>query len=238
MPINPKQRAEQHANTKRRMEIALYFILRRILKKMQKSIASGNFVLSFYQDDYKNALYRYYGKVSNRFKNIIKKQLDPKVNTDAIDDRLDTFNSSRAVIASLYALSTLEKMLESERAKASTLKKISRNWFERAKIHTKSIFSPSEVQLVAENSKNMTVTGIGQIKNVVYRQQWRTVGDNRVRLWHSETNGQIQDVGTPFNVGPDSLYYPGDPRGQLANIINCRCGLVVVDSVVGNDGNI
>lgn len=53
--------------------------------------------------------------------------------------------------------------------------------------------------------------------------EWLSASDNRTRLDHREADGQVVRVGQPFNVGGESLLYPGDPAGSPGNVINCRC---------------
>lgn len=52
---------------------------------------------------------------------------------------------------------------------------------------------------------------------------WTTVGDDRVRDDHLFAEGQEQRPGEPFDVGGESLLYPGDPDGSDENVMNCRC---------------
>lgn len=61
---------------------------------------------------------------------------------------------------------------------------------------------------------------------------WVTQQDEKVRDSHAEADGQQQPVDTPFDVGGEALWYPGDPDGSPENVINCRCYL----EFVGLDG--
>jgi len=55
---------------------------------------------------------------------------------------------------------------------------------------------------------------------------WITSGDDNVRNTHKAagvTYAKGIFIDQAFEVGGESLMYPGDPAGSAANIINCRC---------------
>jgi hypothetical protein len=53
--------------------------------------------------------------------------------------------------------------------------------------------------------------------------EWVTMEDDRVRETHQQAHGQQTVTGKPFKVGGVELMYPGQPVGDPANWINCRC---------------
>lgn len=59
--------------------------------------------------------------------------------------------------------------------------------------------------------------------DVVGGQEWIATGDAKTRPEHLSADGQVVAVGEPFNVGGESLAYPGDPSGSAATTVNCRC---------------
>jgi len=69
------------------------------------------------------------------------------------------------------------------------------------------------------------------------RKEWVSAGDGpereggRVRDDHWDADGQIVGMDDAFDVGGESLMYPGDPAGSAENVINCRCAVahIVVD---------
>lgn len=58
---------------------------------------------------------------------------------------------------------------------------------------------------------------------LTYKREWIATNDDRVREVHQEADGQMVDGEEDFNVGGESLAYPGDPNGSPENICNCRC---------------
>ena len=59
--------------------------------------------------------------------------------------------------------------------------------------------------------------------DVAAGQEFIATRDERVRDDHADADGQIVAMGAPFEVGGESLLYPGDPDGSPENVINCRC---------------
>lgn len=60
-------------------------------------------------------------------------------------------------------------------------------------------------------------------EDVVAGQEWLATRDNRTREQHAERDGEIVAVGEAFSGG---LMYPGDPAGDPADTVNCRCTIV------------
>jgi hypothetical protein len=79
-------------------------------------------------------------------------------------------------------------------------------------------------------------------QNAAYRQAvvdgdepvvlaWLTMHDDHVRPAHAAADTQRRPAGAYFFVGGENLRYPGDPRGSIENVINCRCVLKPVSRV-------
>jgi len=61
-----------------------------------------------------------------------------------------------------------------------------------------------------------------QDKGVDLEQMWMATMDNRTRHTHRWLDGETRPVGEAFSNGCE---YPGDPKGDPAEIYNCRCSL-------------
>ena len=62
---------------------------------------------------------------------------------------------------------------------------------------------------------------------VVEGQFWiSALQPGRTRDAHAEAHMQFAALGETFQVGGESLEYPGDPKGSPGNIINCLCGTI------------
>lgn len=57
------------------------------------------------------------------------------------------------------------------------------------------------------------------------RKEWIASQDERTRESHADADGQIVGQNETFDVGGSQLQYPGDPSGDGAETINCRCAL-------------
>lgn len=52
---------------------------------------------------------------------------------------------------------------------------------------------------------------------------WSSTEDARTRESHVEADGQVREMHEEFEVGDESLLYPGDPNADASEVINCRC---------------
>jgi SPP1 gp7 family putative phage head morphogenesis protein len=59
-------------------------------------------------------------------------------------------------------------------------------------------------------------------------KQWLTSGNDNVRPYHAEANGQTVQIDEPFIVGGEELMHPGDDTGSAGNVINCHCISIAV----------
>lgn len=59
-------------------------------------------------------------------------------------------------------------------------------------------------------------------------KRWLTSGAPNVRAAHREAQGQTVANDEPFEVGGESLRYPGDEDGSPGNVINCHCVAIAV----------
>lgn len=69
-------------------------------------------------------------------------------------------------------------------------------------------------------------------------KEWISVKDDRTRRDHRIENGQIVDFNEAFIMADGTqMQYPGDPKGQASQVINCRCTLAF-KAKRDKDGNI
>lgn len=63
---------------------------------------------------------------------------------------------------------------------------------------------------------------------VKMKQMWVATLDERTRHEHRLLDGQIREVGKPFEVGGLKIDFPGQPTADPHLVYNCRCGLIAV----------
>lgn len=66
---------------------------------------------------------------------------------------------------------------------------------------------------------------VGFIEAGIEEKEWLTAQDDAVRDSHVHLDGETVPVGKSFSNGAD---YPGDPRAEASEIINCRCTTTAV----------
>ena len=81
----------------------------------------------------------------------------------------------------------------------------------------------------SHSASNAATQEAAKATGLPMRKEWVS-SDNvdRTRQDHSDANGQIVNLDSPFIVGGEELQYPGDMSGSAHNVINCRCASVMI----------
>lgn len=61
-----------------------------------------------------------------------------------------------------------------------------------------------------------------------WEKAWLAVDDDRTRHSHNVADGQRVPLILPFSVGGHPGMHPGDPELPAKEVINCRCGMLLV----------
>ena len=80
----------------------------------------------------------------------------------------------------------------------------------------------------AENAGRLQGYKELQSNGVDIKQQWLATLDNRTRHEHRMLDGQIREIGEPFEVDGYKLDFPADPKGLPRLVYNCRCTTISV----------
>jgi len=240
-----QDKAEQEKNKKIKFELVLFNSLIRYINLIVRE-AKSNYnlteqVLSVNQfsDNMKNILGRSYSTIQASILKTEIRDFERGVRENVIDEDLEKLTSilnadnvNKIQSNSAIILKTMQTKLNEFMFKIGkddvTLNSALRDFKNQQKTHAKFITSNTQVQASYETIKS-DINGyliVRYANEFVSKKVWVTVGDDRVRLWHREANGQSVIYNSKFTVGPDQLLYPGDPSGQPANIINCRCSAI------------
>lgn len=88
----------------------------------------------------------------------------------------------------------------------------------------------ARTEVISASNGSATLTASQLPPDVCAGMEWISTRDDRTRgndekdeFDHLSVDGQVVAMGAPFEVGGESLLYPGDPDGDGGNVINCRC---------------
>jgi hypothetical protein len=133
----------------------------------------------------------------------VLKEMAQKVNDTTYNELVDLFQEAEAAGESIpQIMERLSAYYEGRKSDAST-ERIART-----------------TMTGADNSA--AIEAYSQ-SGVVSGQTWLAALDDRTRDAHIDAHGQTRKLGESFDVGGESLRFPGDPTGSAENIINCRC---------------
>ena len=81
----------------------------------------------------------------------------------------------------------------------------------------------------AEGMKSIEAGVVTNALEIEPQKQWLTRGDEVVRAAHSIADMQVRNESEPFEVGGESLMFPGDTNlgASIGNTIRCRCSSIL-----------
>lgn len=110
---------------------------------------------------------------------------------------------------------------------AELREKMVRAYRNRALRHRAEALARTEVMAALHSAQEEAMRQAlerGAISESALTYAWRTARDKRVRDSHRTMEGQRKRHGELFTTGSGArLRFPGDPEGEAAEIINCRC---------------
>jgi len=215
-------------------------------------IRSGVIIdVNAYYDDINAALKKNYRNIANKFKRNLRtdktSDYDNKGVNENIDARLKQYIDNHSVNQTELILNTTDELLKNDLADSITVlsesgqsltnenvadltwKKNSARAAGRA-----NIISETETQNMAETTKQteaeessvagIILSGIA-ITAAVLKKRWNSFLDEKTRINHAISDGQVRKITEPFMVNNQLLMYPGDSSlgSSAGNVINCRC---------------
>lgn len=107
-----------------------------------------------------------------------------------------------------------------------TAKQISRELTRR--IRNASIRTARTAVTGAENAGRDVGYQEAKKNGIELKQQWLATLDGRTRHEHRQLDGQIREVGEPFEIDGQKLRFPADPQALPRLVYNCRCTTIAV----------
>lgn len=95
--------------------------------------------------------------------------------------------------------------------------------------HTAAVRSARTATTAAESSGRIDAFKHAESLGIHLKQMWQATLDGKTRHAHRHLDGQMVDVGEPFQVDGYEIRFPGDPSAPGYLIYNCRCAVVSVD---------
>ena len=95
--------------------------------------------------------------------------------------------------------------------------------------HTAAVRSARTATTSAESFGRLDAYKYAEKKGVHRKIIWKATLDGKTRHAHRELDGQMVDVGEPFQVDGYEIRCPGDPSAPGYLIYNCRCAINSVD---------
>lgn len=93
----------------------------------------------------------------------------------------------------------------------------------KAKSKKAASIAQTAVTTVVNGSEWSTMLAVASKFNAVTTKEWVATHDSHTRPTHFAADGQVVALNQKFVVGDALLDFPGDPLGDLDEIINCRC---------------
>lgn len=83
-----------------------------------------------------------------------------------------------------------------------------------------------------QNSFDAYADRAKEIVNIEVLKVWSSTNDGRTRDWHASLQGEQVGKDEPFSNG---LMFPGDPSGDAADVVNCRCAMRTIIKIDGKE---
>lgn len=93
-------------------------------------------------------------------------------------------------------------------------------------------FTAVDIQTI--NLVNSQIAAKFARAGVAVFKRWVSLHDGKTRDSHLEADQQFQVLESPFLVGGEKGYYPGDLEFSARQRINCRC-IVIFEDIEGRD---
>ena len=144
------------------------------------------------------------------------------------------FNSRQLILAGITTrmANRISRLIEKGRADNLTLPQIAKlvsDTFLPISRSRAALIARTETHNAASFANHSYHKTVEEDLGVKMLKKWVATSDGRTRPAHASANGQVVDMNEDFTVGGMPMGYAGDPKGGVANVINCRCVIIYAD---------
>ncbi len=169
----------------------------------------------FIQDEYK--------RINNE---VISDQVLKEL-TSATNDRLEKLAQDSARSITTTTQTRVQERLEDLVRKDASISEMTANIQRAFDVENKGTAVWSRTIARTETLKVSGITKIETMQKSGFTHiEWISAGPPDDRSDHSSLDGQIKKFGELFPTAHGGLRFPGDPTGNVADLVNCRCTFV------------
>lgn len=144
------------------------------------------------------------------------------------------FNTRQLVLAGITTrmANRISRLIEQGRADNLTLPEIAKlvsSKFLPISRSRAALISRTETHNAASFANHSYHQKVEADLGIKMMKKWVATNDARTRSTHASASGQVVDMNEDFTVGGMPMGYAGDPKGGVANVINCRCVIIYAD---------
>ena len=156
-----------------------------------------------------------------------KAEMDEEPYFEVFDNAIQMYITEtvaeKVVNINIYTMQRLKDLISVSMAEGESIDqiatKIDRLYLDQIINNRSEVIARTEV-IGASNYGSQAAarqTGLNLVKS------WLATPDSRTRKSHREADKQRRELEELYSVGGDKLRFPGDPRGEPENVIQCRC---------------
>lgn len=178
--------------------------------------------------DKKSAAKQYYYDEEDVEETIEQAEPDPEL-YEILNDKISNW---AFFFAGRRTLDIFNRMKESTRVKLAETEDIESLYLfistsaARTSMSRSRTLSKTEVHSASQETIFRYMLLRERVTGIAYDKEWLTMDDDRVRYEyysHQNAHGEVQRLSNYFTKTGENLLYPGDPLGNVANIVCCRC---------------
>lgn len=152
----------------------------------------------------------------------VKRNVSALLEEDAIDYAA-TQSLLRVAGASKRTIDIARRIISTGLAAGKSIAEIGKDLESNAAALTARSRGTTIARTEIHSAANVSSHKLAMSTGVKLNREWISTNDDRVRHDHSSADGQTVGMDGEFEVGGESLLFPGDPNGSPENVINCRC---------------